>query len=128
MNSPRKQLGDLQLAIMRVLWRRAEAAVSEVYEDLLAERGLAPTTVATMLVKMEKKGVVRHRVEGRKFIYEPAVSEQEVTDSMVGQVTQRLFGGDVAAFASHLLARSEIDPAELRTLKALIEEREREES
>ena len=61
-------LGDLQLAIMRVLWNHDEATVAEVHEALEPERGLALTTIATMLTKMEKKGVVEHRAEGRRGI------------------------------------------------------------
>lgn len=126
--SQRTTLGDLQLAIMRCLWRRGEATVAQVHAALLDERGLAPTTIATMLVKMEKKGVVDHRTEGRKFVYRPIVSEEEVTQSMVGQLTQRLFGGDVTELVSHLLSEHEIDDEELARLKNLIEVKEGEES
>lgn len=120
-------LGDLQLAIMRVLWRRREASVSEVHTDLLAERGLAPTTIATMLVKMERRGVVDHRVEGRKFIYHPTVSERAVRRSMVAELTARLFEGDVAALVSHLVSEHETDPEVLAELNRKIAEHTREE-
>jgi predicted transcriptional regulator len=112
-------LGDLQLAIMRVLWQRGEAAAAEVHEALLAERGLAPTTIATMLTKMEKKGVVAHRAEGRRFLYRPTVSEPQVRRSMVGELTERLFGGDRVALVSHLLAEHDLDPDELAELRRL---------
>lgn len=114
------RLGDLQLAILRVLWGMGEASVSEVHEALEAERGLAPTTVATMLVKMEKKGVVSHRLEGRRFIYRPTVSEGQVRRSMVQDLTLRLFHGDVTALVNHLLSEHEIEPGELAELRALV--------
>ena len=117
-------LGDLQLAIMRILWRRGEAAAAEVHEALLDERGLAPTTIATMLKKMEDKGVVAHRSEGRRFLFRPTVSEDAVRRSMVGELTERLFLGDTAALVSHLLAEHEIDPDELAELRRLIDRRE----
>jgi len=117
-------LGDLQLAIMRVLWSRGEAAAADVHEALREERGLAPTTIATMLAKMEKKGVVVHRQEGRKFVYRPTVSEPEVKRSMVGELKQRLFGGDAAALVSHLLREHEVDQNELARLRELIERSE----
>ncbi len=124
--SIRQSLGDLQLAIMRVLWRQGEASVAAVHRELLDERGLAPTTIATMLTKMEKKGVVSHRTEGRRFLYRPTVSEAEVKRSMVGELTDRLFGGDVAALVSHLLSQHETDPEELAELRQLIAAREKE--
>ena len=117
------QLGDLQLAIMRVLWREGEATVSDVHEALHTERGLALTTIATMLSKMEKKGVVEHRSEGRQYVYRPTVSEQEVHRSMVSELTERLFEGDAAALVNHLLTAQEIDADELARITALIEQR-----
>lgn len=119
--SPTHQLGDLQLAIMRVLWTKREATVAAVHQALKPERGLALTTIATMLSKMEKKGVVKHRSEGRQFVYAPAVSEEAVTRSMVSEFTERLFQGDPKALVSHLLSAGEIDPDELQTIRAMIE-------
>ena len=117
-------LGDLQLAIMRVLWERGEASVAETHQALLAERGLAPTTIATMLVKMEKKGVVAHRREGRRFVYWPTVTEAEATRSMVDELTERLFLGDPAALVSHLISEHELDVDEIAELRREIAERE----
>jgi BlaI family transcriptional regulator, penicillinase repressor len=121
-------LGDLQLAIMRVLWGRGEASVAEVHEILEAERGLALTTIATMLAKMEKKGVVGHRALGRRFFYRPLVDEGQVRRSMVSELTSQLFRGDVTALVNHLISEHEIDPGELAQLKALIAARQKEES
>ena len=120
-------LGDLQLAIMRVLWSRREATAAQVHAALEPERGLAPTTIATMLSKMEKKGVVTHRAEGRKFVFQPTVSEGDVKRSMVSELTEQLFLGNTAALVSHLLAEHEIDGQELAELKALLDERDRQE-
>lgn len=120
------RLGKLQLAIMRVLWRRGEAAVTDVHEDLEAERDLAPTTVATMLVKLERKGVVAHRTEGRRFIYRPLVGEEQVRRSMVDELTSQLFQGDVSALVNHLLTEHSIEARELTELRSLIHAREQE--
>ena len=104
---------------MRVLWAGGEATVSDVHAAL-HERALAPTTIATMLSKLEKKGVVSHRVEGRRFVYRPEVSEQQARRSMVAELTHRLFAGDATALVSHLLAEHEVDPAELDELERRI--------
>lgn len=120
-------LGDLQLAIMRVLWARGEATVADVHETLEPERGLALTTIATMLAKMEKKGVVDHRADGRRFIYRPLVSEEQVQRSMVADLTSQLFRGNIPALVNHLLAEHDIRPQELAQLRELIDAHEREE-
>ncbi len=116
----RHTLGDLQHAIMKVLWSSGEATTAVVYDALYAERGLAPTTIATMLRKMEDKGVVAHRVDGRHFVYRPTVSETEVRSSMVGELLDRLFAGDAAALVSHLVADHAMDEAELAELRSLL--------
>ncbi|MCA9689872.1 MAG: BlaI/MecI/CopY family transcriptional regulator [Acidobacteria bacterium] len=123
-----KQLGDLQYAIMRVLWTEGECSAAEVHKALEEERGLAPTTIATMLQKMEKKGAVAFRREGRRFLYRPTVSEGEVRSSMVQELTHRLFDGDAAALVSHLIAEHEIDASELAQLQERIAQRQEEET
>jgi BlaI family transcriptional regulator, penicillinase repressor len=120
-------LGDLQLAIMRVLWREGEATVAEVHETLEPERGLALTTIATMLTKMERKGVVDHRADGRRFVFRPLVSEGQVRRSMVSDLTSQLFRGDVTALVNHLLSEHEIDARELAQLRELISARGKKE-
>ena len=113
-------LGELQHAIMQVLWTRDEATVAEVHNALYDSRGLAPTTIATMLRKMEDKGVVAHRVEDRHFVYQATVSEDAVRSTMVGELLDRLFAGDPAALVSHLVADHDIDEAEVERLRALL--------
>ena len=119
-------LGDLQLAIMRILWTRDEATVADVHEALEPERGLALTTIATMLAKLEKKGVVDHRAEGRRYIFRPTVSEGQVRRSMVSDLTSQLFRGDALALVNHLLSEHEIDAQELDQLRELIAAKEKE--
>jgi predicted transcriptional regulator len=118
-------IGELQLAILRVLWARGEATASDVHAALHAERGLAPTTIATMLKKMERRRLVAHREEGRRFIYHAAVSEEEVTRSMVEDLTDRLFGGKASELVGHLLSEHDIDRNELAELNRLIAQAER---
>src|SRR3954454_11434015 len=120
-------LGDLQLAIMRVLWGHGEGTVSGGHETLEPERGPALTTIATMLVKMEKKGVVDHRAEGRRFIYRPLVSEGQVRRSMVSDLTAQLFRGDVTALVNHLRSEHEMEATELPQLRELISAHEAKE-
>jgi len=120
-------LTELQLALLQVLWSRREATVQDVLKQL--DRGLALSTVATLLGRMEKKGLVAHRTEGRQFVYRAAVTEQEMQRHMVADISSLaddLFAGDVAALVSHLLTARDVAPEELARVKALIEAKERE--
>ena len=116
-----KPLSELQIALLRVLWQRGEATVADLYEVLKDTRGLALTTIATILSRLEKQGVVAHRAVGRQFIYRPLVSEQDARRSMVADLVDNLFQGDSTALVSHLLSESEIMPDDLAQVKQLIE-------
>jgi predicted transcriptional regulator len=113
-------LGELQYAIMRVLWSQGEASVADVCAGLPKKHRRALTTIATMLTKMEKKGVVTHRAEGRQFVYRPSIRAADVHKSMVSELTERLFDGDVTALVNHLLTEQEFDSEELARLRAAI--------
>ncbi len=123
--TPALELSELQLAVMHVLWHRGKATVAEVQEALEVERGLALTTVATVLTRLEKAGLVAHRASGRHYLYRPLVSEEAVRRSMVSALAERLFEGDVAALVSHLVNARDIEPGDLARVKRLIEEKER---
>ncbi len=119
------KLGGRQLAVMRVLWDRGEATVAQVQELLDLERPLAYSTVATVISRMEQKGLVTHRVEGRVFYYRPAVSEDGAGQSMVGELVERIFGGSPSELVSHLLESDQVDSGELDRIKQLVRQYER---
>src|SRR5206468_7245943 len=123
----RHQLTELQLAILRVIWDRSEATVQDVWEALHAERGLAQTTVATMLSRLERRGVVTRRAppQSRQYHYRAAVTEREVQHSMVGALTERLFDGDVTALVQHLLTGEDVSPGDIAKIRDMNERVER---
>jgi predicted transcriptional regulator len=120
------RLGDLQLRIMKALWERTEASVADVLSALGPGADLAYTTVATMLRKMEARGLVTHRSEGRRFLYRAAVTPDAVTRSMADDILERLFEGSLADLLSHLLSTREVSREELRALERLIAERKKQ--
>ncbi len=122
------QLAPLQLAIMQVLWNREEATVADVHQDLQNGRPLAYTTVSTMLTKMQRNGQVRikRREAGRVLVYAAAICESAVNRLMVGDLTARLFHGDVTQMVHHLLESGDVGPDELDRLEQLIQEHRRQ--
>lgn len=116
-----RDFGDLQLAILRVLWDRGEATVQQVRDALAPERDRAVSTVATVLSRLEEQGAVSHRKEGRRFVYRPEIRREQVRRSMVEELVDGLFGGEPSELVGHLLREREIDGADLDRLQALIE-------
>lgn len=120
------QLADLQLAIMQVLWEREEATVSAVREALAPDRKLAHTTVGTMLARMEEAGQVTSRPDGRANVYRAKLKREQVNRTMVSDLSERLFGGDVTQFMCQLLDGETVGVDELQRLKQLIRAKEKE--
>jgi predicted transcriptional regulator len=125
MNSPAHRLGDLQLRILQSLWDRPDSSVAEVHAELKPERDLAYTTVATMLRKMEARGLVAHREEGRSFLYRALVAAEEVSRSVGQHLVDRLSSGSLTEAVSHLLTSREVSRDELDQLEKLIKEAKR---
>ena len=110
-------LSELQVAVVRVLWLRGEASVSDIAATLAAERGLKHTTVATLLTRLEKRGVVSQRREGRQLIYHALVSESQVRRSMVADLIGSLFGGDARELVAHLVSEKEVAQGDLARVR-----------
>jgi predicted transcriptional regulator len=126
MTQPRiHRLGDLQLRIMQILWQREHATVNEVHAALADERSLAYTTIATMLRKMEERGLVAHRLEGRSFVYHAAVPAEAVSRGMADHLLDRLFEGSLADMVQHLITTREVSSAELSRIEQLIASKRR---
>ena len=113
-------LTELQLAVMRILWDRGHATVADITDALRPSRGLAQTTVATVLSRMEKRGIVGHETHARQFVYHAKLTEPEIRRSMVSEMTERLFGGDVTALVSHLISAREFSRGDLAKVKAML--------
>jgi BlaI family transcriptional regulator, penicillinase repressor len=115
-----------QLEIMRILWERSEATVVEIHQELGAVRPLAATTIATLLSRLEKRGLVTYRTEGRQYVYRALLQEQDAQQHALVEVTQGLFAGDVPTMVSQLLSSHELRPGDLARVRKLIEAKELE--
>jgi BlaI family penicillinase repressor len=115
-----------QLAVLRVLWDRSEATVAEMQRALHADRPLAATTIATLLSRLEKRGIVAYRTVGRQYVYRALLSEQDARQHALVEVTKGLFEGDIATMVSQLLSSHELRRGDLARVKALVEAKEHE--
>ncbi len=119
------QLTEAELRLMQVLWARGPATVTEVLEALPAKPALAYSTVITTLRILETKGYVRHTKDGRAFHYEPVVGRQDARRSALQQLLQRFFDGSPEQLMASLFESGEVDRAEFRRLRKLIDQAER---
>ena len=113
-----------QLAVMQVLWSRDEASVADVQRAMTGRR-LALTTVATLLVRLEQRGLVSHRAEGRQYIYRSRVSPADVRETVTRELLRNLFDGDVTAFVTQLLDSRKLTREEVADLQRLVRNKAR---
>jgi predicted transcriptional regulator len=115
---------DRELEIMKVLWVRERASVREVQEDLNRTAGpVAYSTVQTLLnIMEEKKGLVRHIVEGRTFVYIPKKSSERTIRELTKRFVDRVFDGALDRVMVALLGSKSPTPEELDRLRAMIDE------
>jgi predicted transcriptional regulator len=115
---------DRELEIMKVLWVRERASVREVQEDLNRAAGpVAYSTVQTLLnIMEEKKGLVRHIVEGRTFVYIPKKSSERTIRELTKRFVDRVFDGALDRVMVALLGSKSPTPEELDRLRAMIDE------
>jgi BlaI family penicillinase repressor len=118
---PSTTLTDSERAILEVLWKKKEASVREVADELSKKKPVAYTTVLTMFKILDKKGLVTHRTEGRAFIYSPAISRNEARSHALENLLRQFFNGSPNVLAQHLLSEHDMDLAELKALQEKID-------
>ena len=113
---------ERELDILKVLWELGSGSVRQVHESLCPGGELAFNTVQTLLRIMEDKGLVRHHVEGRTFVYTPCYSR----DESAVRFLDRVFDGAADELVHSLLRSERIRPVELKRLHALIADARRQ--
>lgn len=105
-----------ELDILSLLWEMGEASVRDVYERMREHERIAQTTVQTFLRAMEEKGLVKHRVDGRSFIYRARYSQQQSLKAFVDQV----FHGATQDLVATLLRTQKLSNTEMKEIEKLI--------
>jgi predicted transcriptional regulator len=121
---------DRELEIMKILWARGKASVREVQDDLNRDAGpVAYSTVQTLLnIMEEKKGLVRHVVEGRTFIYHPKKSSERTIRELTRRFVDRVFDGALDRMMVALLDSKPPTAEDLERMRAMIDEAQRQSS
>ena len=117
---------ELELEILKILWRDGPCTVRQVREALEAQRKLAHTSVMTVLGIMTDKGYVRRKELPSGYLYTPRISERKTVRQMLGDLVHRAFGGSAFDAAMHLLDAAELDEEELKQLRRMLREKQKE--
>lgn len=124
MKATKAELGELERAVMRIVWAESSLSAEAVREKL--GRGLKETTVRTVLRRLEAKGYISHQVENRAFIYEAVEPRRRVAARAIKRIVDWFCDGSVDEVLVGLVDAKMVDRTQVDRLLTAIEEAERQ--
>ena len=116
-------LGKLQNSVMEAVWSLGEATTRQVWEQLNRKRPLAYTSVLSIMQRLERAGWLRHRVEGRTYVYEAALSREQEGRRSLKDFIQNVFQGNSQVVFQHLIEDETLSERDLLALRQLIDQK-----
>ncbi|HWT79161.1 MAG TPA: BlaI/MecI/CopY family transcriptional regulator [Candidatus Methylomirabilis sp.] len=114
---------DSELDVLKVLWDKGQATVREALESLRAAgRQWSYATVATLLDRLESKGLVTSDRSDLAFVYRPAISSQEVRQRRLSNLVDKLYQGEPGLLVLHLLKSHPLDASQAKEVRAVLDE------
>jgi predicted transcriptional regulator len=120
--TPSSTLTPAELKVMQVLWRQGPSPAADVVRALHGKRGPQDSTVRTILRILERKGYVRHKRDGRTFVYQTIVEETQAQQGALREVLSRFFENSPERLVLNLLRHEDVSPHELARLRKLVDE------
>ena len=121
----RPALSDLEHQVMQAVWAVGPCTVEAVHQVVSRERDLKEVTIRTVLRRLEQKGYVEHKVEGRAYIYRALEASRSLAARAVRHILDRFCHGSVDELVSGLVEAKVLSEAELDALEASIKARAR---
>jgi predicted transcriptional regulator len=118
---------ELELEILKILWRGGPASVRQVRDSLTEFRDLAYTSVMTIMTIMARKGYVSRNKAEAGYVYRARITQQATSRRMLRDLVDRVFDGSAGALMLNLLRTSDIGDDELKALRDLINRKAEEE-
>jgi len=123
---PSRYPTELELEILKVLWRDGPSSVRHVRKALVNFRKLAHNSVMTIMSIMTQKGYLKRAKKGNYYIYRPRVSQEQISSGIINDIVQRVFEGSAVTAVVNLLETGDINKNELAELRKLIRQKSKE--
>jgi predicted transcriptional regulator len=118
----KRKLSPANLEIMKVAWEKGEVTVADVVEAINSKRRepVRRTTVQVQMNRLEDYGWLKHRSEGRTYIYSAVVEKHKTRREILEDIKNRVFGGSRAELVKCLIEEEDISPEEIKELRDLL--------
>lgn len=114
-------LGEQELEALELIRLRAPISVGEMAKEFGTPRGLARTTVLTVMERLRSKGFLGRVMERGVYRYSPTEGNPESMKLAVAEFVRRSLGGSLGPFVSYLTESAELNQAEVAQLRQLVE-------
>lgn len=121
---PSSQPNDVELDILRVVWKLKKCTVREVHDTLQSSRQSGYTTTLKMMQVMCEKGLLQRDDTQRPQVYSPAVPEEQTQRQIVGDLIRKVFGGSTRKLVMHAVQSDEISQDEINEIRKLLDKLE----
>lgn len=120
-------ISDAEWEIMNVLWEDAPRTATDVAEALRDRVTWNANTVKTLLGRLVRKGVVRFKPEGNRYLYSPALPRERYVRQESASFLDRVFGGDASPMLAHFVRNSDLTDDQIEELRRILDEKRKEE-
>jgi len=115
---------EVELQILRALWKHGSATVRQIHESLSAQKDTNYSTTVKMLSVMLDKGLVRRDESARPHVYRPAATQQMTQRRILGDLIQKVYAGSAGSLVLQALSSQKASSEELAEIRRLLDELE----
>ena len=121
------QISDAEWEVMNVLWQESPRSASEVADAICERMKWHPKTVKTLLGRLVRKGALRYREEGNRYLYTPVLPRDRYVAAESRSFVDRVFGGDATPALLHIVETMDLSEEDMKELRSILERKSKEE-
>ncbi len=114
-----------EMVVASALWRLESASLGELHEEVLQAEAMEYATVQSYIRRLETKGYVKAKRDGRSKIYSPKIKPEKVIGQTLDQMMRQLFDGKAIPLFRHLISERGISESELAELREIVDSAEK---
>jgi BlaI family transcriptional regulator, penicillinase repressor len=117
------KITDAEWEIMSTVWEKSPITVTEIIEKVSIQKSWRDSTIRTLIKRLTKKGFLKYEINGKAYLYSPAIEKDESIRTESDSLIDRVFGGATAPLLVYLARKTDLSKTEIEELKQILEEK-----
>ena len=114
-------ISEAEYQVMKLIWDKAPVSTKEVTEILTVESSWKPKTIQTLLSRLEKKGAIGYKKEGRVFVYTPLIKEEDYVEQESSSFLNKFYDGALNSMVVNFLEQDKLTENDINELKKILD-------